>query len=316
MNSVNNNTFNTPILFITFNRPTHTCRVWEEIKKQRPKYMFVFQDGAREGNEIDKEKCAVVRAIFEEPLDWDCELKTYFSDVNLGCGKGPATAITWFFENVEKGIIFEDDCLPTESLFRFYEELLGKYKYDNRVSLITANNLKLRWKSKSDSYIFATVGAATMGSWAGWARAWKMFEYDLVEWENDNNKNRIAKNIRNKKYYNYYSDIFNNHCKSGQTNVWDYQWFFARILNNTVSIVSTINQISNIGFGSESTHTPNPNDRIANLPVYNINFPMKHRDIKIDKLFDWVVFNRYYYPKKKSVLMKIALKLVEKFYCR
>ena len=74
------NTFNTPILLITFNRPNHTRQVWEAIKKQRPKYMYVFQDGAREGNATDTEKCAAVRAIFDEPLDWECEFKTFYSD--------------------------------------------------------------------------------------------------------------------------------------------------------------------------------------------------------------------------------------------
>ena len=48
--------FETPVLLITFNRPTHTRRVWNEIKKQHPKYVYVFQDGARFGNEIDLKK--------------------------------------------------------------------------------------------------------------------------------------------------------------------------------------------------------------------------------------------------------------------
>lgn len=34
----------------------------------------------------------------------------------------------------------------------------------------------------------------------------------------------------------------------------------ARFINHTYSIVSTVNQMSNIGFGVESTHTPNMND--------------------------------------------------------
>ncbi len=306
----------TPILLITFNRPTHTRRVFDEIKKQRPKYLYVFQDGVRIGNENDITKCNEVRSIFEETLDWDCELKTFYCDVNMGCGRGPAAAITWFFDNVEQGIIFEDDCMPSDTLCRFYEELLDVFKNDDRVSLITANNLELHWKSRKQSYVFSTVGAATMGSWAGWARAWKMFEYDILAWEDREIRNTIAKNIRTKKYFSYYSNIFNQNCKTGQTHAWDYQWFFARILNNTVSVVSTVNQLSNIGFGIESTHTPNPDDRIANLPVYNVQFPLIHPRLKTDKLFDWVIFNRYYYPKKKSILMKVALRVLETIYCR
>ena len=93
--------FKTPILLITFNRPDHTRQVFEAIKKQKPAQLFVFQDGAREGNAGDIEKCKAVRAIFDEELDWECELHTNFSTVNLGCGHGPSSAITWFFEHVE-----------------------------------------------------------------------------------------------------------------------------------------------------------------------------------------------------------------------
>jgi hypothetical protein len=110
--------FQVPILLITFNRPTHTRKVLEVIRAQQPKQLFVFQDGARNNNEKDTIKCAEVRKVVKELVDWDCELKTYYSEVNLGCGPGPASAITWFFENVEQGIILEDDCIPHTDFFR------------------------------------------------------------------------------------------------------------------------------------------------------------------------------------------------------
>ena len=52
-----------PILLITFNRPEHTRRVLESIMAAQPKDLYVFQDGAREGNENDIKKCAEVRQV-------------------------------------------------------------------------------------------------------------------------------------------------------------------------------------------------------------------------------------------------------------
>ena len=66
----------TPILLITFNRPEHTRRVLEEIRKQQPTQLYVCQDGAREGNKSDKAKCQEVRAVVNELVDWPCELHT------------------------------------------------------------------------------------------------------------------------------------------------------------------------------------------------------------------------------------------------
>ena len=147
-----NNSFHTPILLITFNRPTHTRRVWEELKKQKPKYVYVFQDGPR--NEEDIEKINLVQALFSEELDWDCELRTYYSEINLGCGKGPVTGISWFFEQVEQGIIMEDDCLPHPEFFGYCDELLIKYKNEHRVMVVGATTYHDDYPC-DNSYLFS-----------------------------------------------------------------------------------------------------------------------------------------------------------------
>ena len=126
--------FNTPILLITFNRPDHTRRVLTEILKQEPLSLYVSQDGAREGNENDRVKCQDVRNVVNELTDAyavgqkDFMLHTLYQEKNLGCGSGPQAGITWFFENVEQGIIMEDDCLPHPDFFPYCEELLNRYK--------------------------------------------------------------------------------------------------------------------------------------------------------------------------------------------
>ena len=58
------------------------------------------------------------------------------------------------------------------------------------------------------------------------------------------------------------------------SDAWDYQWAFARTLLDSYSIVSTVNQMSNIGFGEESTHTPNLNDRRGNMIIYKCHPPL------------------------------------------
>ena len=183
--------FKTPILLITFNRPEHTRRVLEVILNQEPLSLYVSQDGAREGNENDRIKCQEVRDVVTELTSAyktkhpHFKLHTLFQKTNLGCGPGPAAGITWFFENVEHGIIIEDDCLLSKSGFQFYEDLLIRYKDDERISAITATNLHLKWRSKRSSYLFSTVGAGTLGCWASWARAWKKFDYSIAAWDDD-----------------------------------------------------------------------------------------------------------------------------------
>jgi len=244
-------------------------------------------------------------------LGWDCELKFKVSEKNLGCGKGPATGITWFFNEIEEGIIFEDDCLPSDTLLDFYETLLVKYRNNEKVSLITGTNPLLKWFPNSKSYIFATVGTSTMGAWASWRRSWQMFDFSISLWDNNENKKRLKQIFNNNSCFEYYSKIFEEQFKNQHPDVWDYQWFFARNFNNTVSIITSVNQISNIGFGEESTHTPNANDRQANLPIFNCKMPLDHSKYKIDKLYDWVMFQRFFNPVRKTLLKRILLKSIE-----
>ena len=145
--------FNTPILLLVFNRPEETKTVLNQISAIKPRQLFVAADAPRLGNEKDEMLCTQTRQLFDR-IDWDCEIKTLFRTQNLGCGKAVSQAITWFFENVEEGIILEDDCLPDISFFRFCAELLAKYRTDNEVMSISGSNLLGRsWKENLHSYL-------------------------------------------------------------------------------------------------------------------------------------------------------------------
>lgn len=168
--------FRIPILLITFNRPDHVRRVLTEIRKQQPTELYICQDGAREGNENDRIKCQEVRAVVTELVDWPCELHTLYQPQNLGCGPGPATGISWFFEKVEQGIVMEDDCLPHPDFFGYCEELLDRYKEDERIMYISSTLYIDKWHCDG-SYGFSHY--MMTGAWASWSRAWKGFDLDL-----------------------------------------------------------------------------------------------------------------------------------------
>ena len=108
----------TPVAFIIFNRPDTTERVFAEIAKAKPPKLLVVADGARTNKIGEAEKVAATRAIIQR-VDWDCEVLTNFSEVNLGCKVRVSSGIDWVFEQVEEAIILEDDCLPDPTFFRF-----------------------------------------------------------------------------------------------------------------------------------------------------------------------------------------------------
>ena len=102
----------TPVLLIAWRRP-HTLRqVINAIRPVAPTRLFVACDGPNPTRPGEAEKVAATREVIEHEIDWPCQIERLYSDVNQGCRLGVSRAITWFFEQVEEGIILEDDCVP------------------------------------------------------------------------------------------------------------------------------------------------------------------------------------------------------------
>jgi hypothetical protein len=268
--------FNTPILFLVFNRPDTTQQVFNRIRAIKPKQLFIAADGAREEKRGEQEKVDTVRKLILEGIDWDCEVKTLLREKKLGCGKACSEGITWFFENVEKGIILEDDILPDLSFFSFCEELLEKYKEDERVMMISGLNVCSEWKSEVQSYHFACFGG--IWGWASWRRAWKYYDIKINLWQNPEVKSLI------KNFFSFdasllesrmslYNELFENKNKRDHT--WDFQWGFAKLINSGLNIIPCTNLIHNIGCGADATHTKgdHPWSNLAIKSIENINHP-------------------------------------------
>lgn len=238
----------TPVLFLIFNRPDTTRKVFNAIRQAKPKQLFVAADGPRSDKEGELEKCQKARKIATS-VDWDCEVKTLFRDNNLGCKIAVSSAIDWFFENVEEGIILEDDCLPDQSFFQFCEKMLEEYYNDTRVMMVSGTNYFLDMQEISESYFFSKH--FTIWGWATWRRAWRFYDININEWgriKEENQLKYLTNNFFIKKHFERTFDLISNK----KIDTWDIQWVFACFFNNSLCITPKCNLVSNIGV--EGTH--------------------------------------------------------------
>lgn len=300
--------FSTPILFIIFNRLETTRRVFEAIKEVKPTQLFIAADGYRLGVAGEKEKCEEVKKYVLDSIDWECEVKTLFRDENIGCGKGPSEAITWFFENVEEGIILEDDCLPDQSFFYFCEELLARYKNDERIYMISGDNFVPEYYNNVDSsYYFSNI--PHIWGWATWRRAWSKFIFKINDFPAFVNNKKINDIWSSPKVKSFWLNRFQESYKY-DLDIWDYQWVYAIWKNNGICIAPKINLVSNIGFNSDGTHTLFNFNKLQNIPGAEIQFPLIHPEhININNKMDNFI-NRNVFLKGyglKSILKKLGL---------
>lgn len=267
----------TPVLFIIFNRPRTTEKVFYQIKKAKPKKLFIAADGPRYDYPEDNDKCEAARKIALN-IDWDCQVHTRFRDKNMGCGLAVSDAITWFFHNEKFGIILEDDCLPCRNFFRFCDELLKKYEHNHRVMHINGNNFKapvnqLIVTQDPSSYYFGSFAQAW--GWASWRRAWNKFDYKIPTWPSWKRRGLLFKKFPSIGTYLEKSLQFDA-VYAGRVDTWDYQWQYAVLISDGLVIVPNSNLVSNIGYGDDSTHIKTYDKTRNNLETKNLDFPINH----------------------------------------
>lgn len=270
-----------PVLFLVFNRPETTARVFERIRNAGPSQLFIAADGPRSGYPEEQQLCAEVRSIVDR-VDWPCKVTTLFSDHNLGCRQAVSSAITWFFTNVDSGIILEDDCLPEPSFFKFSTELLAKYEKDSRIGMISGNNFSPLFYDAELSYSFSRHGL--IWGWATWKRAWD--EYLAGHQLSGIEMDLIKANISHNKHFVEYWWKGAYAAIQGDLDTWDYLWGVTRYRNNFLVIRPKVNLVANIGFGANSTHTGGKADKQYVISEA-MQFPLKHPTMVVpDKISD------------------------------
>jgi hypothetical protein len=165
----------TPVAFFIFNRPDTTEQVFSEIVRVKPHKLLVIADGPRSERQGEAEKCSQARSIIDR-VNWDCEILTNFSEINLGCKVRVSSGIDWVFEHVEEAIILEDDCLPDPTFFRYCQVMLDHYRNDQRIGMISGDNFQNGIKRNMDSYYFSRY--VHIWGWATWRNRWQNY-YDV-----------------------------------------------------------------------------------------------------------------------------------------
>ena len=261
-----------PVLFLIFNRPDTTARVFDAIRAARPARLYVAADGPRPARAGEAERCEQARKI-ATAVDWPCTVKTLFRESNLGCKHAVSSAIYWFFEQEEGGIVLEDDCLPHPTFFRFCDELLELYRHDDDVALISGDNFQFGVKRGDASYYFSRY--VHIWGWASWRRTWRRYDRDCLRWPAFRDAGGLARVLGGRRVEaREWRRVFDA-LHANEIDTWDYQLMFAAWANSMVSIVPQKNLVTNIGFGLEATHTKGAS-RFADVPALPMDFPLVH----------------------------------------
>lgn len=270
MNYSNNNfIFNIPILIITFNRPNLTKKLIDSIRPFKPSNIYIIADAPR--NKEDINLCNQTKKIIQIGIDWECSFKFKNQKTNHGIKHNVVDGINWLFENEEMGIILEDDCEVNKSFFLFCEELLLKYKFDEKIKVISGN---FYFKSKiKNSYYFSRC-PGTHG-WATWRRTWNEFDLNMKKWSAFKDFMWLFTffNFNLAKAHYFFKKF--SLTKKNIINTWDYQLLYSIWKKNGFIIRPLTSLSKHIGWGDDATHSKGK-DRHPEVVIEEINFPLAH----------------------------------------
>lgn len=289
--------FNIPVLYIVFNRLDTVQKTFLKIKEIQPRELFISADGPRKEKEGENEKCLEVRKWIIDNIDWNCKVHTLFRDENVGCKYGVSGAIKWFFDQVDKGIVLEDDILVNTSFFHYCELMLNTYENNSDIGFISGCTFMKFLKGDENDYFLSSV--AGVWGWASWKRVIK--NYDVDKSSLSNKKDFDIKNytfVNNKAAKLYVQRSIES--AKGKINTWDYQMCDYLSSNKFKVIYPKKSLVRNIGFISDSTHT-------NAIPNYYI-------DVSYDYNFQNIItpeFNKYYANKyEKTIFIPLKNKII------
>ena len=309
-----------PILLLTFNRPSETSILIKKLSLVKPSKIYISQDGPRKSNINDKVNCEKVKKIFKY-IDWKCEIFYKFNENNLGCRSSVSSAINWFFQNEEKGIILEDDCIPSDTFFLFCEKMLDKYENSNEIYVVSGSNFQKNIKIGNADYYFSKY--AHCWGWATWRRAWISYDDSMKFWPKLKISNYWKKLHNTKLEKKYWLNIFNK-VSNKKIDSWDYVWLASIWNSKGITITPNINLVKNIGFNKNATNTlfssNYENDKLTfNEFKEDIKDPS---EILVNTKADYLVFKNHFngiynfWPWRLIYILKILIKDPKTFYLR
>lgn len=280
----------TPVLLVIFNRPDSTARVLEAVRAARPERLYVAADGPRPDRPDESQKTEEARAVVLNGVDWPCEVRTLFRDRNIGVKKAVGGGIDWFFENEERGIILEDDCLPDASFFPFCEQLLDRYREDDRVMHI-GGNCHLHHPPDSPSYFFSKY--PHIWGWATWRESWKNFSTTSANFEEE--FSGISDLYSSRREKNHWHRVYRKYFNGGYDS-WAYGWTFSVWRAHGLAVYPTVNLVKNIGFGNDAVNTKGWRDfkGLRNARLESIATIEHPPAIELDRDLDLQNFNDFF----------------------
>ena len=237
----------TPVILIAYKRSRHTLQVLNALKEHDIKNLFIFSDGPKDNDDLADVN--ETRLLFQE-IDWTNPV-IIEQDKNMGLSNSIVTAVDYVFDEFDRMILLEDDCVPQRYFFDFMETCLTNYENNPEVFGISGYTVPLTESILKtypyDAYFYPRIGS---WGWATWKKAWRRFESNFANAYKRAIENNIDLSQGGTDLPLMCQQMLNGTLK----NSWDTYWAISVYLNKGYYVYPTYSHIENIGMDGSGSH--------------------------------------------------------------
>jgi len=280
------------VLMLFFNRSDTFQLVFNEVKKARPSRLFLFQDGPRgERDMAGIEACRQI--VSDEQIDWECEVHRNYQERNIGVNSVGTMAQQWAFSMADKCMVLEDDVMPSQSFFPFCKEMLDRYEYDERITMVAGFNIEEVTPNIPCDYFFTS--AFCIWGWASWRRVVSQWDQKYTFLDDPFAMRQLDDLIRQRGYRSSFIKMCQDYREGGHAQFETLFWS-TMLFNSGLAIMPTRNMVSNLGATSNSAHysefkaMPARLKRMFTMQRFDVDFPLRHPRYVIEEVSYWKRF--------------------------
>ena len=294
-----------PVLVVAFKRPHDLRRCLARLADIGVRVLYVAVDGPR--NDEERLASNEIKAILAEYSGTFC-LSSRIAEYNHGCHVWVSSSITWFFQNVEFGLIVEEDILVDSRFYAWCKELAGRLRNDARVMHINAffpQSIAVQARKAHYSKFTSPWG------WATWRRAWLQYDDDMSKFFEQSFPARVQTlyelldcGWRIAFHYTLALQM----VRQNKLSSWAHRWALTIWQQNGLVISPGINLSENIGVGVGATHTSHEDMKRFMLAQndFTVSLTIDQRNSHVDK----VLFFEAYRSNSLSKLFRMLISVL------
>ena len=237
-----------PILLFVYNRPEHTQRCIESLKRNllaTDSTLYIYADGAKD----DTQKPAVneVRSYIHTIRGFK-ETIIIERDENWGLARNIIDGVTTQVNKYGRVIVLEDDLVVAPYFLQFMNDALETYQDEPKVGHIQACDFT-QDPSLPDTFLIKWTGS---WGWATWDRAWKHFNPNGKELLQELEQRKLTRTFDFNGKYGF-TRMLRRQIK-GKNNSWAIRWNASLFLKDILSLNVGRSLVQNEGFDGSGTN--------------------------------------------------------------